>query len=136
MLTADEDFVGPPWGFLRIFDISNPAQPRQIGTFRTPHSRGGAPEEQVGAFSIHIPVVKGTKATVAWYSDGVRMLDLSNPAAPREEGYLVPAPTPDPFGIFPNNALVWGATFAEIGGTEYVVASDINFGLYVMRRTP
>lgn len=136
MLAADEDFVGPPWGFLRIFDITNPRMPVQVGTFQTPHSRGGMPEEEVGAFSIHIPVVQGTKVATAWYSDGVRILDISNPAAPKEKGFLVPSPTPDLFGIFPNNAMVWGATFATIGGKEFIVASDINFGLHVMKETP
>lgn len=133
LLTADEDCVGPPSGFLRIFDISDPAAPVQVGTFQTPHSQGGAPEDQVGAFCIHIPVVKGTKVATAWYANGVRMLDISNPAAPVQKGFLVPPPTPDPFGVFATNSWVWGATFAEIGGQEFIVASDVNFGLYVMR---
>ena len=52
-ITTDEDFVHPPgdgpdstplpgdrWGYARLWDISDPAHPRQIGSFETPNSAG------------------------------------------------------------------------------------------------
>lgn len=90
LLTADEDCTGPPSGFLRIFDISDPANPVQISTFFTPktHAGPGVAGKQ-GDFCIHIPVAKGSKVAAAWYGEGVRLLDISNPERPVMEGFHV-----------------------------------------------
>ena len=127
ILVGDEDFEPGPWGFLRIYDGSNPAVPVPIGTFATTNALANPPPDS-GIYSLHnITVANGT-AYLAWYSDGVRVLDLSDPSAPKERASFVPPDVPDPHGFFPPKALVWGVSVQD----EIVFASDINGGLYVL----
>jgi hypothetical protein len=138
-IVTDEDFTpeGPPgiedgWGYTRIIDISDPTRPVEIATFATENARSTRTD---GFFSVHNPFVRGRTLYLSWYSDGVRVVDLSRPAAPREIAFFVPPPHPDPFNFFlPGFAFpfVWGVW---VGG-DTILASDINFGLYVLKHLP
>ncbi|HXF70072.1 MAG TPA: CHRD domain-containing protein, partial [Thermoflexus sp.] len=111
----DEDFTpqGPSgiedgWGYTRIIDISDPTRPMEIATFATANARSTRTD---GFFSVHNPFVRGRTLYLSWYSDGVRVVDLSQPAAPREIASFVPPAHPDPFNVFlPGFAFpfVWG----------------------------
>ncbi len=132
LLTADE-YAGPQggrWGGLRIWDVRDPAAPAQIGQFSTPNAAAGRPG---GAFqfTIHNPIVRGTTAYVSWYGDGVRAIDIADPANPREIGNFIPPAAADPYGYFPTSAMVWGVYSG--GEDDLVLLSDINGGLYVLR---
>ena len=125
LFTADEDFCrggrggAEGWGFLRVFDVSRPASPRQIGSFRTPGSRTGGD----GNFTIHIPVLVGNLLYASWYGDGVRVLDVRIARRPREVAFFVP----------PGGAAVWGVVVDRSTGLAY--ASDMRSGLWILRRT-
>ena len=112
--------TGQNWGPLRFWDFRNPAQPQLLSTFNTADSRkrGNA---KGGIYTVHNAVVRGNTAYMSWYSDGVRVLDISNPRAAKETAAFVPP-----------NTVVWGVT--EMDGN--ILASDINFGLYVLRMKP
>jgi hypothetical protein len=130
MLTADEYSAprGGRWGGLRVWDVRDQGAPEQLAEFLTPNAASGRPG---GAFqyTIHNPVVVGTTAYLSWYSDGVRVLDLANPRAPREIGSYVPPAVGDPFGYHPTAPMVWGVVVVG----DLVLLSDINAGLYVLR---
>jgi hypothetical protein len=69
-------------------------------------------------------------AYVAWNSDGLRILDLSDPSQPSEIGHFVPPDRPDPSGSgLPAKALVVGV---DQGPNCTVVISDVHTGLYVL----
>jgi choice-of-anchor B domain-containing protein len=130
LLSADE-YGGPQagrWGGLRIWDIHDPHNPVQIAEYLTPDASSGRPG---GAFqyTIHNPIVRGTTAYLSWYADGVRVLDIADPRAPREIGSFVPPSSADPYGYFPTSAMVWGVYSDD----DLVLLSDINGGLYVLR---
>jgi hypothetical protein len=127
ILVGDEDFEPGPWGFLRIFDGSEPTNPVQLATFATDNALADPPPDD-GWYSMHNVVIEGDTAYIAWYSDGVRVLDLSEPSAPAEVASFVPPDVPDPNGFFPAKALVWGVFVQD----ELIFASDINSGLYVL----
>ena len=133
LLTADEDFnpTNGSWGFLRVWDVKNPAAPVEIGRFATPNTTVFPPPKP-GFFSIHNPFVRGQTAYLSWYSDGVRVVDISQPRAPREIASFVPPDTPDPFKVFPNAAVVWGVYVDR----DLILLSDINAGLYVLKHVP
>lgn len=117
------------WGFLRIFDTSDRAAPRQIATVRTPKSRAcfwGDPLEEW--YTIHNPFVVGDKAYLAWYSDGVRVVDIANAADPREIGAYVP-PDEITSGGDTLKPLVWGIFVKD----DVIYLSDIHLGLHVVR---
>jgi hypothetical protein len=84
--------IGPSrdttWGYLRIFDIADLAEPRQIGAFATENTRR-CPVKDAGWYSVHNPVVSGDIAYLSWYSDGVRAIDISDATNPVEIGSFV-----------------------------------------------
>jgi hypothetical protein len=122
LLTADEDFDpgNGTWGFLRLWSVKNPAAPVEIGRFGT----ANALEPNFGCcFSIHNPVVRGSTAYLSWYADGIRVVDISQPTAPREIASFVPDYE------FP---FVWGVYVDR----DLIFASDFDTGLYVLKHRP
>lgn len=132
------------WGYLRFWDVSNPAGPVQLSTFATEHARtdraNGPPDD--GWYTAHHPVALGDRLYVSWYADGVRILDIADPTRPREVGYFVPtstdgggptdassgAPAADP-SQSPRRGSVWGV----YPRGDLILASDRHLGLYILR---
>ena len=120
-LVGDETFQ-PPWGRLRLVDVQDPSNPVQVGSFDTPDSAAGTPGEQY-AYTIHNPLADDrdpNRAYLAWYADGVRLLDISDASRPVELASWVP----------PHDPMVWSV--ALMG--SLVLVGDVNNGLYVLRR--
>lgn len=110
ILTTDE-VTG---GRLRIFDISNLNDIRQVASY-TPNS----------AAIIHNVYVRGDLAFISFYTEGLRILDITAPENPVEVGYYDTFPGAS--GGF-NGA--WGAYPYTPSGRIYV--SDIQSGLFVV----
>jgi hypothetical protein len=123
-VTARAAAVFNGWGYLRIFDISDPANPVQVSAFATENTFNEAVATQ-GTWSVHNPEVVGNTAYVSWYNDGVRILDISRPQAPREIGFWTGqgapagAPAVDIWSVVPHRNLL--------------LASDRNYGLYILQ---
>jgi hypothetical protein len=144
LITADEDFcktsgagIEKGFGYLRVYDYSKPAAPKQIGSYRTPNSSGST-DIAAGDFVIHNNFIVGTTSYTSWYTDGVRVIDLANPKAPREVAHFVPPATTNPVkpsqrGVLTNTTQVWGVVVDEETGLVY--ASDMNSGLWILKRT-
>jgi hypothetical protein len=144
LFTADEDFCknsGPGietgYGYLRVYDYSDPADPVQIGEYRTPNSLGLGSQGS-GDYTIHNNFLVGTDIYISWYSDGVRVVDASDPTNPKEVAYFVPPAGQNPVkpsqrGVLSNTTQVWGVYVDEATGLVY--ASDMNTGLWIVRRT-
>jgi hypothetical protein len=93
-----------------------------LSNVTTPHSLTNS---QGGIFAAHNPQFDGSKLYVSWYSDGLRIFDVSNPRSPREFGFYRPQPQQGGFHPIPFN---WGVH--RQGRAIYL--SDIRFGLYVV----
>jgi hypothetical protein len=143
LFTADEDFCknGPGivtgWGYMRVLDEADPAHPRQIGAYHTPNSYGLS-DPGAGDYVIHNPLVVGTDVYLSWYSDGVRVVDTTDPTNPTEVAYFVPPAAQNPIrppqrNTLTNTTQVWGVDYDS--STGYVYASDMNSGLWILRRT-
>lgn len=144
LFTADEDFCKTSgsgtekgYGYLRVYDYNDLAHPEQIGHFKTPNSLG-TNDQQAGDYVIHNPLLVGTDVYASWYSDGVRVIDTSNPREPREVAYFVPPRTNNPVspsqrGVLNNAPQVWGVAVDETSGLVYL--SDMNSGLWIVQRT-
>ena len=120
-LVADETF-GPPWGRLRLVDVQDPTNPVQVGTFETADSAAGTPGEQY-AYTIHNPLPDDrdpNRAYLAWYADGVRLIDISDASHAFELGAWVP----------PQSPMVWNVSFFG----DLLLVGDINNGLFLLRR--
>jgi hypothetical protein len=127
------------WTFQRVFDTSDLARPRLVSTFATESAVPGNDGRVAldGVYSVHNAVVKGDLSYASWYSDGVRVVDLSDPAHPREVASFVPPPTPPrqtaatAQGGRRDMPVVWGV----FPWKDHVLASDMNSGLWVFRVT-
>ncbi len=94
---TDEIFDCPP-GFGRIIDISTLTNPQVIATYRLPHvddnfdPKAGKFVCPLGQQSIHLPWFDFRSPSLlyqAWYDQGIRVWDISNPFLPREVGYYL-----------------------------------------------
>jgi len=144
LFTADEDFcktsgagIEKGFGYLRVYDYANLAAPVQIGEYRTPNALG-TDDQSAGDYTIHNPLVVGTTVYASWYTDGVRVIDVSDPSRPREVAYFVPPAGENPVKpkqrfVLPSTTQVWGVVVDE--ATGLVFASDMNTGLWILRRT-
>jgi len=148
LVTTDEDFspserkaagepklVGDTWGFARLWSLADPAQPMHLSDFATPHALTNKTD---AFYSVHNPEIHGNTLYLSWYSDGVRIVDISQPSQPQEIGFYRTRPTLDPTGVFSAFGagdhpipFVWGV---HVDG-DRIYLSDINFGLYVLTRT-
>jgi hypothetical protein len=136
VITSDEDYSPVEggdalWGGVRIWDISNPQQPVQISSIYTTNAVSGRTD---GIYSAHNITLRGNLLFVAWYSDGVRVFDISNPKNPREVGSFVPPAhhRPEHAGSPAEGPLVWGVQVQN----NHVYLSDMNQGLYILRMAP
>jgi hypothetical protein len=122
---AVSEFNG--WGYLRIFNISDPTQPIQISSYATANVNNEEVASE-GWWTAHNPEVRGNTIYASWYSDGVRVIDISQPSAPREIGFWtgLGAPSNAP----PVN--IWSV----VPHGDLLLVSDMNFGLYILKLTP
>lgn len=148
------------YGYMRVWDYWTGAKPVQISTFRTPNSMWPT-ALNAGDYTVHNPWLVGTDVYLSWYSDGVRVADASNPnpnPATSEEilpevAYFVPPASQNPVkpsqrGTLSQTPQVWGIIVRETADPNggrcttgqaarncLVYASDMNSGLWVLRRT-
>jgi hypothetical protein len=112
-------------GLPYIYDIADPAHPVLLGSFDPPNSE---------ISSVHDPKVRGSSAYFSWYNLGVVLADIQTPSRPELRAQFIPNTdylNPD-FFCFQACAVVWGV-FVD---RNYVLASDMNSGLYVLELNP
>ncbi len=86
LFTTDE-YAG---GHLRVWDVRNPVNPVQVAEWMPPGI----------ASIIHNVQVKGIYAYIAYYADGVVILDIEDPTQPIEVGHYDTAPQVGPSGSY------------------------------------
>lgn len=145
VVRTDEDFnslatVGhvAGWGGQRLYEITPSGDLAPLAEFTTGTTEladTDPPLRRDGYYTAHEAVIVGETQYVAWYSGGMRIVDLSDPAAPQEIGFFIPPPRVDPTGHWeaPDGTrsfpLVWGV--AVVDGLIFI--SDIHSGLWITR---
>lgn len=113
LFTTDERGGRP----LEGWDLLNPATPRKVSEYLA----------QPGTIP-HNVMVDGSRLLVSHYTEGVHLLDVSDPERPVLLGFY------DTYeGASTGFAGAWGAYVFP--GSDLIVASDINGGLFVIRYT-
>ncbi|MFP2912464.1 LVIVD repeat-containing protein [Pyxidicoccus sp. 3LFB2] len=114
--------AGEDWGaHLSVLNVTVPELPEQMGAFRT------RPE-----VSIRSMALSGTKLYVAYYQDGLRVLDVSVPGEPRQVGY---------YNSWRETDAGRGVTFFDglnalrVPGDGYIYATETARGLLIFRET-
>jgi hypothetical protein len=118
-----------------VWNVADPAHPVRLSTVRLPArlSPGGAYTGLALADSVHDPKAAGRYAYFSWYGQGVAVFDLKNPRKPRFVTRFRPPPGRDDHGLLcPGQSCtaVWGVFVRP----RYVLASDLNSGLWVLTR--
>jgi hypothetical protein len=133
LLETHETVLGRP----SLFDVSNPRKPVLVSEIHLP-AADSAPKPHVPyyAHSVHDPKVIGDHAFFSWYRHGIVVADITRPTRPKIVARFVPSATSDPAGDTCGNGgdpcpFVWGV----FPTADYVLASDMNSGLWVLRLT-
>ncbi len=112
----DESDGSVPRTTLRVFSLDDPAAPSLAGTWT-------GPTQAID----HNGYVRGNRYYMSNYTRGLTVLDITDPAAPRQSGFFDTYPVADNIGF--NGA--WGVYPYLPSGV--VAVSDINSGLYLLR---
>lgn len=93
LIAFDEEMGGgnPP-AHMRLYDITDERRPTLASTFHVPPDPSGKTGGRFGAHQPHEFVGTDNLVYAAWFSGGLRVVDLSNPCTPREVGHYIPKP--------------------------------------------
>jgi hypothetical protein len=114
------------WSGFRIWDFSDPANPVLASTFNTVCS--ASPNDSIcdpaGTYSAHNVIVETTddgkvKAYIAWYTDGIIVLDITDAYNPVE------------IGRYSDGNNFWGVY--KVPNSPWIFGSDRNEGLYIIK---
>ncbi len=143
LLVTDEVYPVPvspgcPWGWARMVDIADPANPTIVGEYKMqvndpevcPQSNG----PEFVTYTAHNPTVTENLALITWHSGGLRLVDTTDPTAMETITTFKPDPLPsvnieDP-ALGGDPLLMWSYPIIK-DGLIYVV--DIRNGLYILR---
>ncbi len=95
MIVADED-VAKIWecapAFTWVYDITNEQNPTAISTFQVEGvDVDGSPQPPMtGCHQPSERLAGGNVVPFAWFAQGLRLLDFTDPFAPKEVGYFLP----------------------------------------------
>lgn len=138
IVIANDQTESTPWGGVRIWDYSDPANPVLASTFDTACSAAATPIpgcDPAGTYSVHNVIVERqgnrTLAYISWYSDGMLVLDVTDPYAPVEIARFFDdtAGFREANGGAPHD--YWGVY--KVPGSPFVYGSDRNGGLDVFK---
>ncbi|MBI2918606.1 MAG: hypothetical protein HYY01_11535 [Chloroflexi bacterium] len=109
------------WGYGRILDVRDPGHIIEVGQFATEGVMAEPPPP--GIHTMHNVVIAGRRAYISWYSQGIRVVDFSDPAHPTEVAHFVDTVAGSEF---------WGVYLLKHpDGGSYILGSDRNTGLWV-----
>lgn len=114
------------WGYVHLYRNSN-GKMTELDTFAIPEAMDERFATGYGALSVHevAPSLRDDSLVyVSYYAGGFRVLKIEDNRL-REVGRFIDQGGND----------IWGVQVFTRGGTEYVAASDRDFGLYIFRYT-
>ena len=99
---GDEDFcktsgsgIEKGYGYLRVWDYSQ-AERRRSRSASSGRRTPGGNDQGAGDYTIHNNYLVGMTLYTSWYTDGIRVIDVANPRAPRrsDTSFLRPRTNP------------------------------------------
>jgi hypothetical protein len=86
--------AGKPHAPLRTWDVSDPIRPKLLHSYYLPESATPYPADKVrfGTHQLREKVDQDNLLYVTWFAGGLRIIDISDPAGPKERGYFIPKP--------------------------------------------
>ena len=133
LIVADEDVdpmdseMAPELSaFIWIVDATDESRPIPVATFQVDGVHGHRNPQMTGC---HQPVenIVSTEIPIAWFAQGLRFVDISNPMSPKETAHYIPDPA-DKSGRVSSNDV-----FMDERGLVYLL--DRVGGLSIVERT-
>ena len=129
LLVADEDVFRKEHetaAFMWMVDITDERNPVPVSSFQVEGIAGKPAPTMTGC---HQPCekVSGTEIPFAWFAQGLRIIDIKNPQAPREIAHYMPDPAPGQTRVSSNDITV------DDRGLFYLI--DRVRGLSIVERT-
>ncbi|HLN87943.1 MAG TPA: hypothetical protein VK200_15800 [Candidatus Limnocylindrales bacterium] len=86
--------AGKPHAPLRTWDVSDPTQPKLLHSYYLPEAATPYPADKVrfGTHQLRERVDEDNLLYVTWFAGGLRVIDINDPANPKERGYFIPKP--------------------------------------------
>ena len=111
-----------------VFDVTDPAQIKPLSMFHV--SELDSPWSRVGRFGAHQPTehMDGTLVHASWFSGGLRIVDIADPASPTEVGHFIPEPSGGHSSPQSNDV--------ETDARGLIYLLDRNQGLDILEFTP
>jgi hypothetical protein len=135
ILSVTSTFDG--WGYVHLFSVNTAVDTlTDVDTFAIPEAMDPAFASGHGSLSVHEVATEendASRAFLSYYAGGIRALqiqcsqpsDTSTCQLVETGGYL------DPLG---NN--FWGIETFDRNGVTYAAGSDMDYGIFIVRRTP
>jgi hypothetical protein len=146
LLMVSDEYFTCPYGHVRIVDVADPARPRILSHYLTPENAACDPEAPLRAAdaarfprrgpSSHLGNPLGTSLYfMAWYGNGLQVIDISDPARPVSAGHYNYRIDRDFLGI-DDPPYAGSDTYDVIFGPDgRLYVSDGTAGLRVLRFT-
>jgi hypothetical protein len=85
---------GKPHAPLRTWDVSDLARPKLLHSYYLPESATPYRADKVrfGTHQLREKVDRDNLLYVTWFAGGLRIIDINDPANPKERGYFIPKP--------------------------------------------
>jgi hypothetical protein len=121
-----EDYHPYPSSFMWLVDITDEKHPMPISTFQV-EGIGDGPQPRMTGCHQPCEKVTGTEIPVAWFAQGLRIVDISNPHSLKEVAYFMPDVPPGADRVSSNDVTV------DDRGLIYLL--DRVRGLHILERT-
>lgn len=93
LVVFDEEMGGSdPPAFMRLYDITDEGRPARAASFHVAPDPSGKSGGRFGAHQPHEHVGSDNLVYAAWFSGGLRVIDISNPYKPMEVAHFIPEP--------------------------------------------
>jgi len=121
---------GRPHGCLWVFDVTDLNKIKPLSLFEVSELDSPWARATPGRFGAHQfqEHMEGTLVYCAWFSGGVRIVDVADPFAPREVGWFIPEPAPGRAAPQTNDVEV------DARGLIYIVDRYAGFDILEMAR--
>jgi hypothetical protein len=86
--------AGKPHAPLRTWDVTDPTKPVLLHTYYLSEAATPYPADKVrfGTHQLREKVDEDNLLYVTWFAGGLRVIDINDPANPKERGYFIPKP--------------------------------------------
>jgi hypothetical protein len=112
--------------FIWFVDITDESRPVPVSSFQVESLHGRRNPDMTGCHQL-VETIVGSDVPVAWFSQGLRIIDFSNPMCPRQTAHYVPEAA-DPTKLVSSNDV-----FVDSRGLLYLI--DRIGGLTILERT-